>query len=127
DLSIRDLQRGRLYRTREVRRFLAHRARQDHAGARALRRPRWQAGGTSVLGERFQCGGGGVRYGRSATPFLVAETLVMKRMRNTLAGALAFGLLATSVALAAPAAPAAPGPAPAPTAPIQPSETKTFG
>jgi invasion protein IalB len=35
--------------------------------------------------------------------------------------------LATSVALAAPAAPAAPGPAPAPTAPIQPSETKTFG
>jgi invasion protein IalB len=51
----------------------------------------------------------------------------MKLMRSTLAGALAFGLFAASVAFAAPAAPAAPGPAPAPSAPIQPSETKTFG
>ena len=50
----------------------------------------------------------------------------MTVMRNTLAGALALGFLAASTAIAAPAAPA-PAPAPAAGAPIQPSETKTFG
>ena len=48
----------------------------------------------------------------------------MTVMRNILAGALAFGLFASSGAIAAPAAPAS---APAPGTPIQPSETKTFG
>jgi invasion protein IalB len=51
----------------------------------------------------------------------------MTVMRNNLAGALAFGFLATSVAIAAPAAPSAPTSAPAAGTPIQPSETKTFG
>ena len=51
----------------------------------------------------------------------------MTAMHTTLAGAVAFGLLAVSGAIAAPAPPAAAAAAPAPAAPIQPSETKTFG
>jgi invasion protein IalB len=49
----------------------------------------------------------------------------MTAMHTTLAGALALGLLALSGAIAAPAPP--PAAAPAAAAPIQPSETKTFG
>ena len=50
----------------------------------------------------------------------------MTAMHTTLAGAFAFSFLAVSGAIAAPAPPAAAA-APAAAAPIQPSETKTFG